>query len=224
MNRYFTTLLGCAVAASLLSGCVSIAARVIDTVYSDPRTKNHAYYATVKLSFALGEKKIVATRYAEAWYLTGGTSSPWFPCDQAKPSCWFITNHFFVGLPNGDIVDIFVDPSSLSLANMTVDQPVHVVGSFTGIYRDQRDTAAAKEFGPCFRLNEEILQRDYSLPPHKGVESQIAIAVDVTKGQGASSKNLVFAPDEFYQSAIFDGVRCSRLIRRIKGQTAIDPR
>jgi hypothetical protein len=213
------------VITAILSGCTSVTARLIESAISDPRTKNHAYNAKVVLVFSLGGKQLAATRFAEVWYLTGGTSDyRWPPCDETKPSCWGLTDHFFIGLPNGDILDIFVNRSSISLKNMIVDHPIHVAAQLAGIYRDQVDKPAAKEFGPCLQLNDESLERDYNLAPPKGVESRIKIAVDITRTEGNSSKYLVFEPAKFYRSIAFDHEPCGRLIKTIAGQTAINTR
>lgn len=194
--------------ACLISGCVSIGARVIGAVYADPRTKNHAYYSTVKMSFTLRGRKIVATRYAETWFLTGGTSHPWPLCNQDLPHCWFSTGHFFAALPNGDMVDIFIDHSGTSLAHIAVDEPIHLTGRIAGIYRDQPDHRVAKELGPCQRLDEET--------------SGVAVTVEVTRKAGSSLKTSVLDPEDIYKSMSFDGVSCSRVIQRIKGQTTIE--
>jgi hypothetical protein len=210
---------------AVASGYTSIAAKLMKSAFSDPRTKNHAYYAEVRVSFSLGGMRVVSTRHAEVGYLTGGTPDyRWPSCDETNPKCWYITDHFFVGLPNGDIVDIFVKRSNVPLMTMTIGQSVHTKGQFTFVLRNQTESPYAKEFGPCLALKDEALKTDYNITPPTtdDVAVRIDISVDITRVDGSIPKTLIRDPDDFYAEKTFDHEPCNRLAKTILGPTSIN--
>lgn len=123
-------------------------------------------------------------------------------------SCWYLTDHFFVGLPSGEIVDIFVNRSDIPLMNMAIAQRLDTSGSLS-VYRDQPEAPAAKEVGSCLPIENEA--------------RSTVIEVEITRIDDPSAKAQVLDPADFFAKKTFDKEACSQLIKKIPGPTTINP-
>ena len=218
--------------AIILSGCISIGARVIESVFADPRTKNHEYYAEVKLTFNLDNMAVSATRYAEVHYLTGDGAGPFRRCIKADLECWVMTDHFFVGLPNGDIVDAFINTRKLDLSNVSPGATIRTRAHLTEILRDQPNSPYAKEHGRCLSLDDQALLQIYQIPSSNKadysslsmadanakfemfLESRLPMEVEFTRLSVNSRVGRIVDPSDFERSRIADGEHCTYFIRQ----------
>ena len=142
----------------------------------------------VEISIRLSGKLISTTRYGNVFYLTGGEATRFGKCEAADPSCWNMTRWFYAGLPNGDIAMAYIDPAALlrerigaSAPGMAVGAPFHLKGEFAGILREQPENEKARIFGPCMRLDDPALTREYGIAPKEAGTSDDYVDVTLTR-------------------------------------------
>jgi hypothetical protein len=209
-------------AAVLLTGCVSIGARLLLAVFDDPRTRNHAYNLKVEFSFRMGEQQLKVVRYAEVGYLTGKGSASYQPlCDREKRYCWYINEHYFVGLPNGDIIDVYLENKNLPLDRWPEGQATPASAHVTSIHRDQKPSPHTDSQGTCRDLNSEVVQRDYGLPPNIYRQPDLKFDVTLTKVRDRDAK--VIDEKDIYTAMIIDEVSCKRLHGRLSKDVTVTP-
>jgi hypothetical protein len=219
------TLVAIMLAASCaLQGCRDILISGLSFLSSDPRKRNHVYYADASIVFYVNNYNIRAVRYSDIYYLTGGSpGSPFPPCNAQKEYCWKMTDHFYIGLNNGDIFDIFVTQQNQNLLfAMQRKTPVRTTGELISVYRNQPDSVYAKEYGPCLRLSDEILLRDYGIVVSDNrhlVKGSIEITFE-TRDE-LSETNYIVDPSAFESDRILDKRSCGYLLKQASYQTKI---
>jgi len=220
-RRRLTLFAVVAAIALLETGCVRIGTDLLSAYLSDPRTRNHAYNLKVEIAFRVNDKLVKAIRYAEVGYLSGeGNMSSRPRCDSARRNCWYATNHIFIGLPGGDIMDVYLDDAKLPLDRWP-DGTMSAEAHLTSILRDQPPSPHADSQGTCRGLSAETVQRDYGYPAKDRFQSDIKYDIALTKVPDREAK--VLDPESIYMATIVDEVSCKRLHGRVSGGLTITP-
>jgi hypothetical protein len=139
-----------------------------------------------------------------------------------------MTDHFFIGLPDGAIADVVVGPGSgisgADLAGLKPGEAVSGQGLLTAIYADQPGLPAASEFGSCLPYAAAVMARRYGVPQgaSSGVNTLIApypVPATVTRLYEKEPAGSIISPDEFYNAKIFDKKSCAELMAGIARDT-----
>lgn len=219
----FSAAIALAVSGALsLGGCMSIAARGIAAIFADPRSSNHAYWAVVRISFEIGATRVTANRYAEVYWLTGGGQGSRFPpCDRGKVSCWGMTDHFFVTLPNGDVVDIFINSTGLPLPDAPPRKEFQAKASYVSVRRNRPDKNGNVW---CQPASDQVEREEYHLPPRRnGFAPEIPISATFERRPDDVGKPQVIDPDKVFRSFIFDHDRCESLMELGRQDNVFEP-
>lgn len=220
----FSRLILALLATGMLSGCQPTLRYTIKTIFSDPRDVRHAYYAKVRLDAALGNIPIHAVRYANVYYLHGGIVNDrnWPYCDSSIPRCWAMTDHYFLGLPNGDIMDIPLPPDKIPLIDLRPETPLRITVTHVGILRDQVSPAGRT----CNFLSAQSVHDTYDtqlpIPGHADENAQVF--AEVVKIDSIAGTKQVFDPSDFYDAIIVDKTHCSDLRDRVSQHEEISHR
>ena len=209
-------------AGILLAGCISIGTRLLMAALADPRTHNHAYNLKLEISFRYLDKQVKAIRYAEVGYLTGKGDSYHYPlCSPEQRSCWYITKHYFIGLPTGDIMDVYLDDGLLPLDRWPHGVTIAGDAHLAGIHRDQPPSQHSDSRGTCLSLDSDIVLHDYGFPATSRIQSEVKYDIALTWVEDREAK--VIDPEGVYTAMIIDAVSCKRLHARVSHNVVITP-
>jgi hypothetical protein len=182
-------------------------------VVQDRRPKHHQYFAKYQLSFAVGDYQIEATRYGEVFYRTGSDSFGRRECTAQNQNCWFTVDHFFIGLPNRDIISVYMTTRAFELREMAPGGTFLARGYVADIFRDQPDRPTAKEFGPCSGLTPVDLAANYNI--HRTREGAVTDAVlEIHVERLPRRPPRVDDDDAFSRQRILWNVSCTSLARQ----------
>jgi len=211
-----------------LAGCAHVLSFAIDQV--DGSTQHDVYKARVVIALALRDQVVTATRYANVGWRSGTFANPKAGCQTPEElRCWSLTDHYFIGLPDGAIADVFVGQPGVSgetMAGLKPGETVSGEGSLTSIYADQ--PATGRPYG-CKLYGAADMEARYGLPGEKGKYvtgwiGHYAVPVTVTRLAEGERAGPIVSTQGFYEAVIFDRTPCHGLLARASRDTVVSDR